>query len=61
MMLNGEQGQFCSRCGRWVGEKEVVMVTAATRRNPHAGRIAWTRDGVCRDCAKREEMGTGGE
>lgn len=54
MMLNGEYGQFCSRCGRWLGEREAVLISASSRQNPHAGRIAWARDGICRDCATAE-------
>lgn len=61
MKLNGEEGQFCSKCGRWIGKGEATMITASSRKNPHAGRIAWWRDGVCRDCAKKEEDEKGGE
>lgn len=54
--LDGELGQFCSRCGRWIGEREPVFVAVSSRQNPHAGRIAWERDGICKECIEKENV-----
>lgn len=56
LIVNGELGQFCSRCGKWIShDKGIVVVTEKTRKNPHAGRIAWSRDGICMECYQKEE------
>lgn len=57
--IGGRPVQWCCVCGRMIyTDKEVVYVSAATRRNPHAGRIAWERDGMCQACAARKEENT---
>ena len=44
----------CPICRRWVS-RDVVAVTAKTRKN-RLGRIAWIRDGICVDCAAKEDQ-----
>lgn len=52
-MINGKHAFVCTRCGRvFVGSPQVV--TKTSRKNKR-GRIAWTRDGICLECTKKEE------
>lgn len=56
LVVDGHIVQFCRQCKRMIFvEREIVYVTARTRKNPHAGRIAWQRDGICRECYRKEE------
>lgn len=53
--FGGRPVQWCCVCGRMIYiDQEVVCVSGETRKNPHAGRIAWERDGICMACAGKE-------
>lgn len=52
--LDGVLGQFCSRCHRFIPFNEPVAVTKKTRKN-RLGGIAWSRDGICMQCYRKEK------
>ena len=51
MIVNGKPTFYCPTCKRFV---HGVAVAAPPKRKNMRGRIAWDRDGICAECAKKE-------
>lgn len=49
-------GFTCPVCHRSFAYEDVIICVTPGRRKHRRGRIAWNRDGICAECAKREEQ-----
>ena len=47
----------CPICKRLYIHQDGVIVVTAERRQHRRGRIAWSRDGICLNCAARQKNG----
>ena len=54
-------GFVCPVCHRAFAYEDVVICVTASRRKHRRGRIAWNRDGICAECARREEQEHGNQ
>jgi len=54
LLMDGKPVFICQKCGRMLAGNCITVVTAERRKN-RRGRIAWNRDGICAECAKKEE------
>lgn len=52
MIVNGKPAFYCPVCKRIICG---VAVAAPPRRKNLRGRIAWSRDGICAECARKEQ------
>lgn len=53
LLMDGKPVFACQKCGRVLAGNRVTVVTAERRKN-RLGRIAWSRDGICAECAEKE-------
>lgn len=52
MTVNGKPAFYCPVCNRFVVG---VAVVAPPKRKNKRGRIAWSRDGICAECERKEK------